>query len=968
MVSRSVVSVLCAGLVLLASSSAFAQSNSSIAGVVKDSSGAVLPGVTVEAASPVLIEKVRTVVTDGAGQYKIVGLLPGDYSVTFSLTGFNTVKRDGVVLTASFTATVNADLRVGALEETVTVTGEAPTVDVQNVVQQKVMTRDIINSVPAGTKSAMVLGVLIPGVTTISQDVGGTIYGSAAIAIHGSRAQEMQLLHDGMAYNNGVGRGGSFTAIATNDATVQEISLETAGLSAESEVSGIRSNVIPKEGGNTLKGYFFGTFTNDAFQSTNLTDDLKARGLASVDTVNLIYDIDPALGGPIRKDALWFFGSVRVWKTDQNIAGQFYNVNPAGSHVYTPDLNRPAFEGDRDGNQSLRLTWRASTKNKFSAQFQNNQQVRDHFYGQGAANRLLAPDAIIYYNARPSYLGQVGWNAPVTNKLLFEGGVSLANKDFHYYPQPEVGYDAPSWLESSTSIRWGNMPNGGGFNASHNWNARFAASYVTGSHAAKVGINFMHAFSYATTELSSNGITYTLLNGLPRSVTLNATPISRTDVNKANIGLFAQDQWTIRRATVNAGVRFDYYNAYAPAQHLGPGPQVPTRNVDFAPVYDIPDWKNVSPRLGLSYDLTGKGKTALKVSIGRYLQADNLTTITGRANPTAAIVTTATRTWSDLNGDFLPQDNELGPLSNVNFGNSVINSQYDPEVLSNRGYNWEASASVQHEILPRVSVNAGYFRRWYGNFIVTDNVLVSASDYDPFCVTAPLDSRLPGGGGYPVCGLYDVSMAKFGQSNNVVKLASHFGQQREIYSGADIGVNARLPRGIVVSGGTSTGRVLTDSCFVVDSPQSLLNCKITPPFQTQVKFFVVYPVPWLGLQASATVQSLPGPQITASYTATNAMIAPSLGRNLASGAAGTAVVPLVTPGTMYGEQLNQMDFRLSKVFSLPGGRRVQGLIDLYNLANANPVLALNTTFGPQWQRPTQILQGRLFKLGVQIDF
>jgi Carboxypeptidase regulatory-like domain len=968
MVSRAAACLMLAAVAWSVPSGAYAQSNSSIAGVVKDSSGAVLPGVTVEASSPVLIEKVRSAVTDGAGQYKIVGLVPGEYAVSFSLTGFSTVKREGVALTASFTATVNAELRVGALEETVTVTGETPTVDIQNVVQQKVMTRDIINAVPAGTKSAMVLGVLIPGVTTISQDVGGTIYGSAAIAIHGSRAQEMQLLHDGMAYNNGVGRGGSFTAIATNDATVQEISLETAGLSAESEVSGIRSNVIPKEGGNTLRGSFFGTFTNDAMQSTNLTDDLKARGLASVDTVNLIYDINPALGGPIRKDVLWFFGSVRFWKTDQNIAGQFYNLNPPGSHVYTPDLSRPAFEGDRDGNQSLRLTWRASTKHKINGQFQNNQQVRDHFYGQGAANRLLAPDAIIYYNARPSYLGQAGWNAPVTSRLLLESGLSLANKDFHYYPQPEVGYDAPSWIESSTSIRWGNMPNGGGFNASHNWNARFAASYVTGSHAAKFGVNFLHAWSYSTTELSSNGITYSLLNGLPRSVTLNATPTSRTDVNKANLGIFGQDQWTVHRVTINAGVRFDYYNAYAPAQHLGPGPQVPTRDVDFAPVYDIPDWKNVSPRLGVSYDLFGTGKTAVKASIGRYLQADNLTTITGRANPTAAIVTTATRTWSDANGDFLPQNSELGPISNVNFGNSVPNSRYDPAVLVNRGYNWEGSASVQHELFPRVSLNAGYFRRWYGNFIVTDNVLVTPADYDQYCITAPIDPHLPNGGGYPVCGLYDVTPPKFGQSNNVVTLAKNFGEQHEIFNGVDVSMNARLPHGLVVSGGTSTGRVSTNNCFVVDSPQMLLNCNVAPPYQTQVKLLAVYPLPWWGVQVSGTYQSIPGPQITASYTATNAQIAPSLGRNLAAGAAGTATVPLVAPGTMYGEQLNQLDFRFSKVVALGGNRRLQALVDLYNMLNANPVLALNNTYGSQWQRPTQILQGRLLKLGVQIDF
>jgi len=271
-------------------------------------------------------------------------------------------------------------------------------------------------------------------------------------------------------------------------------------------------------------------------------------------------------------------------------------------------------------------------------------------------------------------------------------------------------------------------------------------------------------------------------------------------------------------------------------------------------------------------------------------------------------------------------------------------------------------------------VTAGYFRRWYGNFIVTDNILVTPADYSPYCVTAPADPRLPDGGGYPVCGLYDISFAKFGQSDNVVKLANGFGEQLEVYNGVDFSLNARLPRGFVISGGTSTGRVMTDNCSVIDSPQRLLNCRTVPPFQTQVKLILVYPLPWWGLQTAATIQSIPGPEITASYAASNAQIFPTLGRNLAScGAAatacnGTATVPLLAPGTYFGDRLNQVDLRLSKAFALPGSRRVQALVDLYNLFNANPVLALNNTFGPQWQRPTQILQGRLVKLGVQVDF
>jgi hypothetical protein len=247
-------------------------------------------------------------------------------------------------------------------------------------------------------------------------------------------------------------------------------------------------------------------------------------------------------------------------------------------------------------------------------------------------------------------------------------------------------------------------------------------------------------------------------------------------------------------------------------------------------------------------------------------------------------------------------------------------------------------------------------------------VLTVPEDFDPFCVTAPADSRLPGGGGYEVCGLYNISRAKFGQVSNLVKMSDEFGDDKEIYNGVDVSLSARLGQGIVIQGGTSTGRTLTDSCFVVDSPQGLLNCRVAPPFQTQVKLIAVYPVPFGGLQTSVSFQSLPGPQITASRTYTNAEVRGSLGRDLASGANGTVAVPLIAPGTTYGDRLNQVDFRLSKIVRLPGNRRIQANMDLFNMFNVSAVLAQNNTFGGSWLRPTNIIQGRLLKFGGQFDF
>jgi hypothetical protein len=953
------------------------QSGSSIAGVVKDSSGAVLPGVTVEASSPALIERARIVVTDGAGQYKVVNLVPGVYTVTFTLTGFNTERREGIELTASFTATVNGDMRVGTLQETVTVSGATPTVDVQNVVQEKVMTRDILNAIPAGMKSTGQIGVLIPGVTSTSQDVGGTAFSAVGLAIHGSRLNEQAALYDGMNFNNGQGRGGQFIAIVTNDATVQEMAIETAGLSAESEASGVRINLVPRDGGNTFRGVVLGNYADHNLQSDNLSDGLKARGLTSSTTVKRSYDIDPAIGGPLIKDKLWYWGSVRAQAAEQTLAGIYYNLTPTG-HAYTPDLSRPADSLERNQNESFRLTWQATPKNKISLQHQNASQQRP-YYGYSLGQLTSAPEAIYWSKSAPMYQSQAGWTSPLTSRVLLEAGVLYNNKDYPTQPQPTNLPNQVAYSDSGTGFSWGNYGNTYGHNASHNFNTRFAMSYVTGSHAIKAGVTFMHLWALTSSDVVNNGMTLQLLNGTPKQVTVFSTPFSFYEILNQNWGAFVQDQWTFKRMTLSGGVRLDYLNDVVPAQTLGPGPQVPTRNVSFAEVTGVPRWMDVTPRLGVSYDLLGNGKTAVKASIGKYLEAPNPPAFTRIANPAGGLVQSATRTWSDANGDFIPQPSELGALTPTNFGSTVVSQHYSDDVLTHRIYNWELAAQVQHEIVPRVSVSAGYFRRWYGNLRVTDNLNLAPSDYTAYSVTAPLNPGLPGGGGYQVAGLYDVN--RLVAQNNVIDLASKYGTATEVFNGVDLSVNARLPGGIAVSGGPSIGRVETNYCFVVDSPQGsgippaqgatsaagLQYCDVKPPFQPNVKLLGVYPVPWGGVQLAATFQSLPGPQITSSRTFTNAEIKPSLGRNLATGANGTATVQLIQPGTMYDERLYQVDFRGSKIFRL-GTRSLQANVDLYNAMNSSSILSINTTYGSNWLRPTGILQGRLLKFGVQLDF
>jgi hypothetical protein len=286
-----------------------------------------------------------------------------------------------------------------------------------------------------------------------------------------------------------------------------------------------------------------------------------------------------------------------------------------------------------------------------------------------------------------------------------------------------------------------------------------------------------------------------------------------------------------------------------------------------------------------------------------------------------------------------------------------------------RGYNWETGASIQHELVRGLAVQGSYFRRSFGNPRVTENVLVGPEHFEEFCITVPTDRRLPNGGGYRQCGYYDVVQAKFGQRQSFVTSASTFGKQIQVWDGVEFTVSARLPNSRQLTAGTSTGRTATNTCFVVDSPQQLLFCNVKPPFQTQLKLMGVSPLPWWDLRASVVFQSLPGPELSATtYVATNAEIAPSLGRTLSSGAAGNATVPLMQPGTMYGEQFNKLDVRFTKLFRIGGTRRFTGSLDIFNVLNGAGILQVNTTYGPEWLYPTSIMGARLFRLSGQIDF
>ena len=958
---------------LLLSHAAWAQQGSGIAGLVRDSSGAALPGVTVEAASPALIEKVRAVITDGEGRYNIVDLRPGTYTVTFSLPGFSGVRREGIAMNAGFTATVNADLPVGALEETITVSGEAPVVDTQNVRKQTVLSRELLDTLPTSTKSVNTLVTLTAGFTSMA-DVTGVytnLPGDSTATFHGKSGTIMQF--DGM----GLQHAGGSQGVTANTAVAEEVVMQTSGISAESNADGAVINLIPKEGSNSLNGSLFALGTNDRFQGSNLTDKLQVRGLTAVPKVLRVYDLTGTFGGPIKKDRLWFFGELRWWGNAHQLGSIFWNKTQ-GTPFYTPDPARPFRGYEWYESKAIRLTWQASAKNKVNL-FVDRQRNCNCIEVRGPATGVGdAPEATFLYHMNPQALYQGSWTSPMTNRLLLEGGIAVAMANFPSTMAPTVEQSHISILEQATGMRYNARVFYSPRSNNPRYTQRFAASYITGSHSFKGGIQVEEATNNVINRAQLGDVSYTFLNAVPVSLTQYATPFSLTNRTKADMGIYVQDKWAIKRLSFTYGLRFDYFNGYVPAQHLDATPNgwVPTR--DFGEVKNVPLWKNWSPRLGGAYDLFGNGRTALKASIGRYV-AKTATTIASANNPVNTSVNQVNRAWTDSNGNYIPDcdlknraaNGECGAMSNLSFGAPNVTTRWADDVLLGqgaRGYNWDLTAEVQHQLSAGMSMTAGYYRNWYGNFRATDNLAVESTDYSPYCITAPTNALLPNGGGYQVCGLYDINPNKFGQVNNLVTKASHFGKQKLINNFFNVGITSRLAAGAQFGAAVDTGRSTNDQCFVVDSPQQLLNCRIVTPFrgQTQIKGFGSYPLP-RRFAVSAVYQNMSGPQITADYAASVAEIAPSLGRPLAGGAR-SAVVPLIKPQTQFEHRVSRLDLRVTKEVPLTSGLRLRANVDLYNIMNSSSILSLTTTYGPRWLRPIQIVDGRIAQFSAQLTF
>src|SRR5688572_18195650 len=1016
---------------------ASAQTLGTIAGSAKDNSGAILPGVTVEVSSPALIEKVRSTTTDSTGLYRIVNLPPGTYAVEFKLTGFNTYRREGVQLSPGFTATIDGDMRIGNVQETATVTGETPVVDVQSAAQRRAVTDQQFKELPSGG-SWIQMAALTSAVKASNQDVGGILgdQTGAQVSAHGSREGDGVSMVDGLRIGN-MYLSSNLTNMSLSPLLFDQVDVQLSGQSAETGTNGVIMNAVPKAGGNRFSGTALINGTWPDAQGDNLTDRLKGFGATSSTKLKRLYDINGALGGPIKQDKVWFYATSRYFTNEYYIAGRFYAVDPAA--VIRANSGDQAYGGTYTYDNNGRVTWAITEKQKISGWYAYQYKVDPHWLIQ-VFN--VSPEAarVTTWNTQ---LSTNKWTYARTNNLLFEVGVAAGGSPDTIKTDLELTGGPVTFPLTSTS-RVALVEQGSNLNyrapTNWDWDDRLpsqtftgAMSYVTGSHNAKFGFEMQRGhFLRGDNNDTTGGLWYTVAQGVPQFVTVQAPLAGWQNNLNYNLGIFAQDQWTLNRLTLNGGVRIDMLNESTEAFTAAPHRWLPNRNNTFAAVENVPNWKDINPRISGAYDLFGTGKTALKASASRSVEQDSIR-YAQMNNPGITMITTTSRVWND-NGNFIPdcnlesgaaQDNRAtggdncGPWLTPSFGSTIPGTRYDPAIMDGWGvrpWNWEFSLGVQHEIVPRVSASVGYFRRIQGNFYVLDNEAFAADEYTEFSVTAPSNSLLPDAGNYTVGGFMDPIAIRPPQ--NVIKSADQFGKQKGHWNGFDFSMDARLRSSFYIQGGFGVGKAMSDVCDIADdvpevmlSPSppagqaiqpgiqttvrdsangvtgapggsgtwtSRLQCHQETPWQAQYKTLASYTLPWYGVRVSGTWQSIIGPQLagftTYSETANNATTfsraaLTTLGRPLTNNA---TVVNVVEPGTQWGDRLNQIDLRFTKVVELPQGR-LDLNFDLYNAFNSDAVTIPLNSVGPVgvpfgYQYPLQAIPPRFAKFSARWDF
>jgi hypothetical protein len=975
---------LIAVVVLLMPAVVYAQS--AIVGVVKDNTGAVIPGVTVEAASDVLIEKVKSGASDGNGQYRIVDLRPGTYVVTFTLPGFQTVRREGIQLPAEFTATINAELKIGELTETITVTGESPMVDTTTAVHTQVLDRESIDAIPTG-RTIQGMGQLIVGVNLNLPDTGGArAMQQTYMNTHGMTASNNTVMVDGMTVNGLQTDGAVQTYI--NDAMNAEVSYQTAGIGAETSAGGVRLNMIPREGGNRFSGDFKYSFRPGDLQASNVTDRHVQAGLASGNAIDRIIDATVSEGGPIKKDKLWFFATARYFSVNNFIANTQFDD---GSQGVDDQFIRSGL---------VRLTWQVSPRNKLSAYWDEIDKYRGH-----DMQSLDDPETAALQWFSPAYhTAQVKWTSTISSQLLLEGGWS-SNIEYYtnsYQEGVEQPRFSPQWFAGASRLENGlggrkTAATAQNTQSPERQNFQGSASYVSGAHQVKVGFqyqfgDFLHTVN-ANADLTQQYRSTTATGPwtVPESVIVRNTPLVYGERLNRDLGIYAQDSWRINRLTINGGIRYETLKAQVLAGESPAGRWAPARK--FPAIENLPNWKNWAPRFAVVYDLFGNGKTAIKASINKYNQART----TGIASDYNAFrsLTSAALPWRDINGDDIAQGfrnfNPDGTVTNCvyltpgceidltnlapNFGVAALNTYGNYP----RTWNLENAVELQHELMPRLSVSGSWFKGDFHNLTTTINQSWAA-DGDP--------ARNPNFTPYTVYNVITgepITVYARSRDNRPTNNLDTFDPDRKrMYQAFNFEFRAR-PGSANIFGGLSVERQLDVNCTAPDDPNSLRFCddrESGVPYRKNFKLAGSIPLPW-GVALSGVFQSNAGISNRNMVATTGGMYMGLVRGSTVYPAScpspcpvGQVIMPTATFGqpsmnvqlidgdALLTERINQLDFKVSRTFRA-GRISMTPTFEVFNINNSDAVISYVSTnvLVASYLRPNSIMQPRFYGFG-----
>jgi hypothetical protein len=820
--------------------------------------------------------------------------------------------------------------------------------------------------------------------------------------------------------------GNSATSYSVDVGQAQGITFSTGGGLGEQETSGLVMDIVTESGGNTRHGSIYTSVGGASLQSDNLTPALRSQGVAEATPLSRTYDVAGTFGGPIARNRLWFFVNGHLGGSRKDSPNVSYNLNAgdASAWLYAPDPDHREYSDRTFENAGGRLTWQVTPHQTITGLVDAQALCRTC---TGATPGLSEPQSIspeaVGVLGRPLYVSQATWTATLTSHLVADmsyGGTYFGVGNFERDPNPTRGLIRVVEQCAAGCGANGNIPGlayrsqdfSNAHTGSYLWKGSVA--YVTGASSFKAGYQHTVMTDDRTWFTNDQNLTYRLNNGVPNQLTESISPWVN-DTRAAWQALFVEEQWTLDRLTLQGAVRFDRAWSWFPRQQEGPSRFLPTPIV-IPETRGVDSYKDVTVRMGAVYDLSGSGRTVLKASLGRYLEGAGTSGIYANTNPTSRLPKTTstfgtagvTRAWTDANGNFVPDCDLLNPgaqdlrasggdlcgvVSNTQFGTNVLTNNFDPALLRGWGVrpsDWHLAVWLQRQIGARSSFDVTYVRRAFHGFSVADNLALEPGDLTPFSVTAPMDPRLPGGGGYVVAGLYDVVPEKAGHVDNLVTDAGRYGAWSQSFNGVDVSVNVRLARSLTVIGGTSTGQTLSDNCAVRAALPELATtttgtsafgaglagsavtptspyCHVSSGVLTQFRGLAT----WLGPRdflVSAAIQSKPGAMLAANYAAPNSAVVPSLGRPL-SGNASSVVVNLVAPGTLYGDRVNQLDLRLGKTFRL-GGSSTLVALDLFNVLNSSAVLTYDSTFAPggPWLQPQTILTPRFARITAEFRF